>query len=105
VLLVFFVVKRKNLEPRNHTNDTKCRCCGYVPPVRAGGSAFVLLMTDNDLSKNPVATAPGSDQLSARRQLFDDIMNENCGVTGIFPILRGFLGSTRFSRNCAVFSI
>jgi hypothetical protein len=76
-----------------------------VPPVRAGGSAFVLPTTDNDLSKNPVATAPGSDQLSARRQLFDDIMNENCGATGIFPILRGFLDTALFSRNDAVFSI
>ena len=43
----------------------KCRCCGYVPPVRAGGSAFVLPTTDNDLSKNPIVTAPGSDLANA----------------------------------------
>jgi hypothetical protein len=45
--------------------DTKCRCCGYVPPAYAGGSAFVLPTTDNDLLKNPVATAPGSDHEDA----------------------------------------
>jgi hypothetical protein len=64
-------------------------------------------------SKNPVAIAPGSDHENAavgdvqrstnheravRRQLFDDIMNENSGVTGIFPVWRGFLESTWFSR-------
>ena len=51
------------------------------------------------LLKNPVATAPGSDRssLTARRQLFDDIMNENCGVIGISPIRRTFLGTTQFS--------
>jgi hypothetical protein len=76
-----------------------------VLPAYAGGSAFVLLTTDNDRLKNPVATAPGSDPLTARGQLFDDIMNENCGVTGIFPILRGFLDTALFSRNDAVFSI
>jgi hypothetical protein len=51
------------------------------------------------LLKNPVATAPGSDRssLTARRQLFDDSMNENCGVTGIFPVWRSFLETTQFS--------
>jgi hypothetical protein len=59
--------------------------------------------------KNPVATAPGSDlansDLIVRRQLFDDNMNENCGVMSIFLKLRGFLESTWFSRNDSFFSI
>jgi hypothetical protein len=79
----------------------------------------------SDRSKNPVATAPGSDLANAvrwrpatnyeqtatnheravRRQLFDDIMNEICGVMGIFLIRRGFPETTRFSRNCASFLI
>jgi hypothetical protein len=32
-----------------------------------------------------------------RRQLFDDIMNENCGVMGIFLILPAFPETARIS--------
>ena len=102
----------------------KCRCCGYVPPVRAGGSAFVLPTTDNDLSKNPIVTAPGSDLANAdswrratiyehrttnnetravRRQLFDDIMKRNCGVMGIFSDRRRFPKNAYFSQNSTAF--
>jgi hypothetical protein len=57
-----------------------------LTPAYAGGSAFVLLA-------------------AVRRQLFDDIMNEDRGVMGIFLIRRGFPETTRFSRNCASFLI
>jgi hypothetical protein len=51
----------------------------------------------NDRLKNPVATAPGSDRLTARRQLFDDSILAAQEVMGIFPKRRGFLDTARFS--------
>ncbi len=40
-----------------------------------------------------------------RRQLFDDIMKARPGVMGIFPLWRGFLETTWFSRYCVVFQV
>jgi hypothetical protein len=40
---------------------------------------------------------------TVRRQLFDDIMNLNRGVTGIFRIRRSFLKTTWFSRKGVFF--
>jgi hypothetical protein len=78
-----------------------------LPPLRLAGFC-------SDRSKNPVATAPGSDHENAdgwrpatiykprttnheravRRQLFDDSMNTIYRVMGDFLILRGFLETT-----------
>jgi hypothetical protein len=111
--------KKSSRFQRSNRRNAGChRTAGYQPAMSAERGHLA--------SKNPVATAPGSDLANAaagdqqrttnnkprttnreravRRQLFDDSIRGRSGVMDIFPVWHGFPETTRFSRYCVVFS-